>query len=756
MAMLSAMFSGVSGLSSHGKALSSVADNIANINTTAYKATRVNFGDIMVRSLTVGGTVDSAVGSGSRVMDIQNLTTQGSFESTDIPTDLAINGSGFFLVSDPVNASGTTAQDAGNYFTRAGQFLLDKEGYMVNPQGYRLTGFNVDSSGNLLLVPESLRIVTQQADAIATTGVDLSVNLDAEDTKSNHPSLAIDPTSESSYNYLTTSRVYDSLGISHDLALFFQQIDSYDGTTAATASSFWKVSCFENIDGTYTSNPTYPDNTFYMQFDTDGQLVATSTGQPAYGDMYTSSGTVTAGSSSVSDRLGEVLTYTGAAAAGAQTIRTSATVAFAGAASSGDTVTIGTDTYTFPAGHASAAESAAWLAGQINSASVNYYALDDGAGNLTLYSESTGAFETSSSGTNITVTDTTSLNSMVSLIDSGRAATGSLNLSAVPAAGWSITIGGTTFTEGVDFANGASAALTATALAAAVNADANFTSSATGDNVYITYASVGTAGNLAFSTTGGASVTLSASSLLNGVDDSATTLVDASAVASGSAYALRLARTDTGTSATITLASTNTLGDNLGVNFDSWTQDQYAAAAQSTSSIETDGERTLQYDFPNATANQDIEFDFTPTASSASTQSAGDSETFYLSQNGSPRGTLQTMNISDTGLITGQFSNGALRTLGAVIVTNVANPNELVRQGDNLWAWSLDAGDPLPATRPGSGGLGLLESGALEQSNVDLADQFVKMINYQRGFQANTRTISTTDSMLAELINLKR
>ncbi|MGD9124571.1 MAG: flagellar hook-basal body complex protein, partial [Desulfarculaceae bacterium] len=134
MGMLTAMFSGVSGLNSHGRSLSSVADNIANVNTHAYKSNRVNFGDVMVHSLTVGGNVVQQVGTGSRVLNVQNLMTQGSFETTDIPTDLAINGRGFFQVSNPNTQTGDSA---GVFYTRAGQFLMDKEGYLVNPLGYR-------------------------------------------------------------------------------------------------------------------------------------------------------------------------------------------------------------------------------------------------------------------------------------------------------------------------------------------------------------------------------------------------------------------------------------------------------------------------------------------------------------------------------------------------------------------------------------------------------------------------------------------
>lgn len=762
MAMLSAMFSGVSGLSSNGTALSSVADNIANINTTAYKSTRANFGDIMVSSLTVGGSLSSQVGTGARIMNIQYMLTQGSFETTDIATDLAINGAGYFQVSDPRTSTGSgttsgtsTASSGTIYMTRAGEFLLDDEGYIVNPQGYRLQGFNVNSSGELEQIAEDLRLVTQQTDAVPTDTVDMSINLNAEDTSTHHPSQAIDPDSDTTWNYMNTTRVYDSLGIGHDLALFYQQLSTYEGTTPSGTSTSWKVSVFENDDGTYSANPTFPDNTFYMHFDTDGHLVGTSTGQPAYGDMYTSSGTVTSGTSNVSDRMGESLTYTGDG--NQQVVRTTASVTFSAATGGTETVTIGSDTITMGA-TGSATAAATYLAEQINSDSgYGFYATVSGA-TVTLHSKGSGGpYDVSTSGTTLTSDDSTTLNGLISLIDNSRAATGTINLTAAAAAD-TVTFNGTVYTmTGVYGGLGSHTFTNATELAAEINNDFAGVAAVDGNNVDITWSTAGTAGNaIAMSTSASTRVILSSSTLLNGLDDSSTTLVDSSAVASGSSYALRLARTDTGSSATITLASTNTMGDNLGLDFDSWTQDQYASDAQSVSTVETSGERTLTYDFPGATADQEIEFDFTPAAGADSTQSAGDNETFYLHQNGSPRGTLQSISIDDTGLISGQFSNGSLHTLGAVSMTNVANPNALEREGDNLWSWTLAAGDPLPATRPGSGGLGLLESGALEQSNVDLADQFVKMINYQRGFQANSRTISTTDEMLAELINLKR
>jgi len=302
MGMLTAMYSGVAGLNVHGRALSSVADNIANLNTAAYKSTRTNFGDIMVQSLTVGGTVVSQVGTGARVLSVQNMMTQGSFENTDLPTDLAINGRGFFEVADTGNSS-TAANTL--YYTRAGQFTLDKEGYLVNPSGLRLQGYNVDDEGDLEQIVEDLRILTLQAAAEDTNDVQLSINLDAEDTDNHPPSQQIDPSDNDTWNYMTTVRIYDSLGIGHDLSLVFQKLESYDGTSLGSPKSVWKASIFEGT----SARPPYPDNTFFLQFDTNGELLGTTQGQPGYGDTYVSNGAVTSTSSEVSDRIGETFGY---------------------------------------------------------------------------------------------------------------------------------------------------------------------------------------------------------------------------------------------------------------------------------------------------------------------------------------------------------------------------------------------------------------------------------------------------------------
>jgi flagellar hook protein FlgE len=119
--------------------------------------------------------------------------------------------------------------------------------------------------------------------------------------------------------------------------------------------------------------------------------------------------------------------------------------------------------------------------------------------------------------------------------------------------------------------------------------------------------------------------------------------------------------------------------------------------------------------------------------------------------NGNPPGTLRDISIGRDGTITGMFTNGRIRTLGQIPVAMFANPAGLQRMGSNLWAASANSG-----SFDGIGEIGDIQSGALEMSNVDLAQEFTDMIVTQRGFQASSRLISVSDEMIQELVNLRR
>ena len=127
-----------------------------------------------------------------------------------------------------------------------------------------------------------------------------------------------------------------------------------------------------------------------------------------------------------------------------------------------------------------------------------------------------------------------------------------------------------------------------------------------------------------------------------------------------------------------------------------------------------------------------------------------------LSQDGYKPGSLSGLTVEADGTILGNFSNGQSRTMGQVLLTNFRNSNGLVSVGGNQWQWTPAAGAVDGAgAPPGTGTLGVLQSAAVEESNVDLTGELVNMITQQRAYQANAQSIKTQDQILQTLVNLR-
>ena len=181
----------------------------------------------------------------------------------------------------------------------------------------------------------------------------------------------------------------------------------------------------------------------------------------------------------------------------------------------------------------------------------------------------------------------------------------------------------------------------------------------------------------------------------------------------------------------------------------------------------TNGNFTFTADFLGGTGTtstaMDVEVDFGAAYSSgtwapsslSTTQYSSASTTTFQSANGYGAGDLQSMTVATDGVITGQYSNGQVIPLYRVALAKFQNNQALFKVGGNLFRETRLSGDPITG-KPGSTGLGSISPNSLEQSNVDIATEFVKMITTQRGFQANSKIITVTDQMLAELIALKR
>ena len=160
---------------------------------------------------------------------------------------------------------------------------------------------------------------------------------------------------------------------------------------------------------------------------------------------------------------------------------------------------------------------------------------------------------------------------------------------------------------------------------------------------------------------------------------------------------------------------------------------------------------TVEFDVPGGAAdNQTVTLDL-----SNLTQSAADYSVDGTKADGYEMGSLESFTINNAGIINGTFSNGLTQALGQVAIANFSNPSGLKKEGESMFVESQNSGMPQVGTAA-NGGRGEISAGTLEMSNVDLSKQFTEMITTQRGFQANSKIISTTDQMLQELVNLKR
>ncbi|MBE0593055.1 MAG: flagellar hook protein FlgE [Burkholderiaceae bacterium] len=208
---------GLSGLNAAARNLDVIGHNVANANTVGAKSSRAEFGDVIAN--TVYGSGAQFGGLGVQVDRVAQQFSQGDLASTANPLDLAINGSGFFRLSD--NGMIT--------YSRNGQFGLDKDGYIVNSGGSRLTGYPADGNGVIQPgVPADLRMVTGDISPRATSSVEAMLNLDS---RAEARTAAFDLDDPTTYNSATSLGVFDAQGGDTTLALYFQK----------TAANTWDV-----------------------------------------------------------------------------------------------------------------------------------------------------------------------------------------------------------------------------------------------------------------------------------------------------------------------------------------------------------------------------------------------------------------------------------------------------------------------------------------------------------------------------------
>lgn len=252
MSVQSALYSGISGLNSNGEGMSVISNNIANVNTIGFKQGRALFSDMLSTT-----TDQGQIGRGSQMQPVQNIFSQGSLENTGSTTDLAIQGSGMFILAD--------TNGVGRFYSRAGAFTFDKNKIMTNPDGYQVLGFGI-SNGVSNGVLGQINLTNFANIAPHPTGkIGFVANLDATQTP---PPAAWDPTLPGfnpnvASNFSTSSTVYDTQGNAKSLTMFFRntganswEVNTYDGSAYNPAGSGIPVTF--NANGSLESIASVP------------------------------------------------------------------------------------------------------------------------------------------------------------------------------------------------------------------------------------------------------------------------------------------------------------------------------------------------------------------------------------------------------------------------------------------------------------------------------------------------------------------
>lgn len=656
MSILGAMFTAVSGVNAQSRSIGHISDNIANSQTTGYKKVDTRFETLITLSNqnlhAPGGVIASPYYANG---------LQGNVTQTQSLSNLAIAGNGFFIVSraDTQNANQTTF-NALPYYTRAGDFELNRDGYLVNNGQYYLNGWEVDEDTGLpdtsTLAPIQITQIIDQP--TPTSEIDFVGNLPASSEVNPQPPLGP-----------TNIQIFDALGSPHAISLVW----------AKRADNIW------------TLDIQAPDSTLDP---VDGTIVGTP-------DQAPTGATTTANVAPV-----------------AQVDR----VAFAGALTPGQTAifTIGSNsvTITAPAAGYTVAEAAAALVAAIN-------------GNPGL----------------------------AAVVTAGN----------ISATGFDVVADepGTPFTATVTGTGGGSIAPFTANVAPVAQIDTITLAGTVGPT------EIGDTWTLDVGTVSVSYVNDGTETSLNDVATRFADIINANPALGVTATAvgvtIQIQANDAGIPFTSNVSATNgTTPSFIDVQFGE-TPTTAGTVVGVSNAFNLTGNATV----PGAQgADQPIEISFVVDygtgpqtitldlgqfqTTDGLTQFAGTNiDVSRLTQDGVPQGLFRDLNIRDNGDVELNYDNGRSRVFFKVPLAQFFDPTGLRREVAQGFLETFDSGEPR-ISEAGSNGAGTLRGSAIEGSNVDIAEEFSKMIITQRAYAANTRVITTADEMLAEIINIKR
>ena len=251
---------GLSGLNASSADLRVIGNNVANVNTTGFKKSRAEFSDIYAVSNL--GVASNAIGSGVRISAVSQQFTQGNIGFTDNNLDLGISGQGFFRLSD----GGSIV------YSRAGAFGVDRQGFVNNSSGQRLTAFLADSAGNITGTVGDLQLDSSDLPPTQTASVAAALNVDATQAA---PAAAFNVNDPTTYNHSTSLTIYDSLGTSHLSTMYYRK----------TAANTWETYLY--VDGNQLTSGGVAN--VPLTFNSSGALTAPVGGTITY-DAYSPGG----------------------------------------------------------------------------------------------------------------------------------------------------------------------------------------------------------------------------------------------------------------------------------------------------------------------------------------------------------------------------------------------------------------------------------------------------------------------------------
>jgi len=691
MALSSSLYTGTSGLVNMGNNMQIISNNIANSSTVGYKKGTSAFADTLSQTIaTQSGT--GQVGRGMSIGEVARVFDQGSLETTSNTTDLAIGGDGFFIVSDT---------DSGNtYYTRAGNFQFDESGQFINSQGYIVQGWALDAeTGENVGAIGDIVMQTFTSPPAASTEMTVVTNLDST-SESNAEVLAnfwdgaettnID---SSKYEYQTVVTVYDSLGSTHDVTVYYDK----------KSETEWEY--------IIATNPEEDQRELVQGTSAEGLLAkGTITFSPSSGDiiditMYELDGRIgnldtNGGENDTEDVHFEII----------------------------NSDTMAQDGYDFELEYDST---------NPNGWTITYSGqpLDASTG-LPYYDVATMTVLAGSDDQNINVD-----------FDGDGEVDLKIQLDKPAATGNQITfdlndeedihvqgLEGDTYTGDT--------------------ADGNTTIQINNPNI-MTLDSTGIViewdnATSTWGWSGGTAPAEYASATISGDKDKAVIDLDGSGGDDDSDDIVFTFEDSLAQDSSITF---NIVGTNA------WRE-------VTTTELEETGYFSFTTDFLGGefgTTETDIKLDMGSQYVNASfvndalstTQFAKSSTTVYQDADGYSSGSLESVDISTDGTITGVYSNGETIPLFRVGLAKFLNNNGLYNVGGNLFRQTSESGEAI-TNIAGENGLGTISPNSLEMSNVDISEEFVEMITTQRGFQANSKTITTVDDMLNTVISMKR